>query len=218
MEGTQTIETGWTKALPNPRIDKIPFDLSYEIEPTKYGSQPVKLYAFRNDDEHELGESPLPEGQYYVYTSDGIERINIEGKTDHEYVPRGEKVELNLGADGLVMYEERLMSQKRQNFEFSPIGDVVEWEEVQEVELEIRNTRNRVVPIRLWYYPPADWKELEASEADFEKVDNKSWKYEFDLEANGKKTIALSIMIPSKPTSGNPFGGYRGPDPFNPTP
>lgn len=196
VEGEVDIINGWGRELPNPTVREIPFDLSYEIDPNKFGNQAVKFYKFRNDTDHELGTAPLPDGTYYVYADDGRQGLRFEGTTNHKYIPVGDEVELNLGSDGMVLYETRTMASRRMNFDFSSNGDTVRgWDEVSTIELEISNARDRSVPIKLTHYFDGDWTINSTTRDGYEKVDNRTVRWEFDLPAATTETIKLEVLV-----------------------
>lgn len=196
VEGEVDITNGWGRELPNPIVREIPFDLSYEIDPNKFGNQAVKFYKFKNDTDHELGTDPLPDGTYYVYADDGREGLRFEGSTNHKYIPVGDDVELNLGSDGMVLYDTRTMASSRRNFDFSSGGDSVRgWDETSTIELEISNARDRAVPIKLTHYFDGDWTINSSSRDGYEKVDNRTVRWEFDLPAATTETITLEVLV-----------------------
>lgn len=194
VEGTEDLENGWGKRLPNPRIDDIPFDLSYEIDPRKYGDQVVKFYKFKNDEEHELGSDPVPSGTYYVYSGDGRGGMRFQARTDHKYIPVGEDVELNLGSDGRVLFEPRVVSVSRRNFQFDSHGDVIGHEVVTRIELEIRNSNDKPVPVKLRRYLTGDW-EIEETSDKYKKVDRETVEWEVDVQPLSERTISLTLVV-----------------------
>ncbi len=60
-----------------------------------------KLYRFINDEEHQLPDGPLPDGQWHVFriTDAKSRALSYSGSTTSSYVPPKQKVELNLGTD-----------------------------------------------------------------------------------------------------------------------
>lgn len=195
VEGEVDLQNGWGTELPNPAVKEIPFDLSYEIDPNKYGTQAVKLYKFKNDTDHELGKDPLPEGTYYVYADDGREGLRFEGTTSHKYIPVGDDVELNLGSDGLVLYENRTLSSRRTNFVFNNDGNVDGYDEITVYELAVTNSRDRAVPLKLTHYLEGDWKIENSSRDGYETIDKQTIRWEFELPANSKETIKLEVLV-----------------------
>ncbi|MCB2155334.1 hypothetical protein KQI84_10640 [bacterium] len=194
ISGTESIDTGWSKQLPDPPAFDVPIDVSYEYDPAKYGNQVTKFYKLKNDEEHELGKDPLPAGRYYVYSEDGQSGLRFEASYSHKYVPIGEDIELNLGNDGMVLYEEREMSFKRGNFDFDRWGNPIGWEETSEIELEIRNSKTREVPIKIRRYMNGDWSITEASD-EYKKVDQNTveWK-DLMVPPKDKRIITITVV------------------------
>ncbi|CAN5421788.1 hypothetical protein BH09SUM1_BH09SUM1_03580 [soil metagenome] len=178
VEGEENIQTGWGKQLPNPQVGAIPFDLSYEIDPHRFGAAAVKFYKLKNDAKHKLGNEPLPEGQYYAYRDDGRKGLGFEGSVANKYVPVGEDIELNFGSDGMLLYKERVMSSKRGDFEFNSSGNITGWVETRNVELEVKNARDRNVPLKLTHYIDGDWDFTDASDKSYTKVDRGTVRWE----------------------------------------
>ncbi len=194
IEGTEDLESGWGKQLPNPRIQEVPVDVSYEYNPNKYGSQVIKFYKFKNDEGHELGETPLPEGAWYAFSGDGREGLRFQGSTTHKYIPVGEDVELNLGSDGLVLLEQRVMSESRSEFDFDSSGNVVGYDVTRDWEIEVRNSRNRAIPIKITRpMGTGDWTINDASD-HFRKVDRATAEWEIDVDPLSRKVVTFTVV------------------------
>ncbi len=194
VEGTETIPDGWSKQLPNPRIDEIPIEVSYEYNPAEHGSSVVKFYKFKNDSEHQLGEVQLPEGTYYVYSDDARDGVCFEASYEHQYVPVGEDVELNLQSDGRVILEQRTMNEHRDHFEYDNQGNVIGFDIINDVELEIRNSNERNIPIKITLpMNQNDWEIVQCTD-DFKKVDARTAEWEIRVEGLNKKVIRYTLV------------------------
>ena len=193
VEGEVDLENGWSQKLPNKPVSGIPFDLSYEIDPAKWGDSVQKFYKFENIPSDKLGKDAMPQGSWYVYTDDGRGGLRLEAITQHEYIPVGEDIELELGDDGLVLYKERVMAIERQNFAFSPTGDLRGWEELRTVELEINNTRSRAIPLKLSHYPEGDWELISSSLAGHDRVDQNTLRWETTIDAKTRQIVTLEL-------------------------
>jgi len=189
IEGEENLQTGWGKQLPNPRTDGVKIEVSYEYNPSKYGGGTIKFYKFKNDSEHKIGDVPLPEGLWYVYSGDTKGGMRFQGSWQHKYVPIGEDVELNLGSDGLVIVEERQMDMTRTNFEFNDDGNVIGYDIVETREIEVRNARTRAVPMKVTLkFGTNDWEATDAT-VSFKKVDRETLEWKFDAPALDKQVI-----------------------------
>ena len=106
IEGTETIPTGWSKRLPSFNTEKIPVVNLYKYEQERYGNAVVRFLSFTNDQEHKLGETPIPGGLLKVYrTEDQQGHLSYAGQSSFKYIPVNEEVELNLGAVRNVVVE-----------------------------------------------------------------------------------------------------------------
>lgn len=193
IQGEEDLRTGWSKQLPNPAIEGIPIDVSYEWNPRRFGNQVVKFYKFKNDEDHELGETPLPAGSYYAYSDDGRGALRFQGRFDHDYVPIGDDVEIRLGSDGLVSLEARTMAHRRLNIDFGRNGDVTGHESETAFEVEIRNSTARTAPFKMTLpVEGGDWTITESSH-DFRRVDQNTIELELDAPAESSTVVTYTI-------------------------
>jgi len=193
IEGEENLENGWGKQLPNPRVDNVPIDVSYEYNPQKFGSETIKFYKFKNDVAHKLGDTPQPEGTWYVYSGDTKGGLRFQGTWAHKYAPIGEDVELNLASDGMVIVEERQMSQTRTNFEYDLDENVIGYDIVETRELEVRNSRTRTIPIKITLNPGfSDWEITDATDS-FKKVDRSTVEWKFDAPELNTKVVSYKF-------------------------
>jgi hypothetical protein len=193
IAGTEDLEDGWGKQLPDPRIDEIPIDVSYEFDPAKYGDRVVKFYKFKNNSEAKLGEQPMPEGVFYVSSDDGKGGTRFQARTQHKYVPIGEDYELNLGSDGLVLVEQRTMRAERRDLDFDSGGDVRGWIDVADREIEIRNSTTRTVPIKVRQYFQGDWS-FDKANTTYKRVDQSTIEWELDVPPLDKATLSFTLL------------------------
>jgi hypothetical protein len=105
IEGTETIPNGWSKRLRSFRQTDVPFDIEYRYRVPEYGEQLVRMYLLKNDKESKLGETPLPDGVVRVFKQNGRTGLSYVTAQSIKYVPIGDKIELNLGADPRVIFE-----------------------------------------------------------------------------------------------------------------
>jgi hypothetical protein len=105
IEGRETIPNGWSKRLRSFKQTQVPFDIQYRYRVPQYGDQLVRMYLLRNDRESRLGETPLPDGTVRVFRSNGRKGLSYVTAQTIKYVPIGDQIELNLGADPQVVFE-----------------------------------------------------------------------------------------------------------------
>jgi len=197
IEGTEDIPNGWSKRLRSFSIDHVTFEVAYESDPEKYaGELVVKMYKLKNDAEHKLGKDPLPDGTYRVVRDDGAGGLVWEGQYTEKYVPVGEKLEINLGPDGLVTVEDQVMDFERSNVEFDTHRNVSGWDERQAFRIEIRNSKSVAAPIKLVRHFEGDW-EIEpppdTSSVSYMKKDQRTVEFETTVDALGTTRIEFDV-------------------------
>ncbi len=199
IEGTETIPNTWSKRLPSFDTDDIPAVNLYKFEEDRYGPAVIRYLSFKNDDEHKLGETPIPGGMLKVYrTVDDAQHLSYEGQSGFKYIPVGEDVELNLGAVSDVIVEPKLMNTETDNYRFDKHGNVNGWDEILTYRLELKNTRNLPVKIELkrnFNNTAWDLNNLSDAEKYYEKVDLDTAKYTLTLQPQSEKTIEYILTI-----------------------
>ena len=194
IEGTETIANTWSKRLPSFDTDEVPVVNLYKHTGNLHHEGAVVRYlSFKNDEKHELGETPIPGGNLKVYrTIDNDAHLAYTGASNFKYIPVGEDVELNLGAVSDVIVEPKLMDFKTDNYRFDHRGDISGWDEIRTVRLTVKNTRDLDVKIELKRELGTPYWDIEnTGDADksYEKVDLDTVKYTLTLEPETEKTI-----------------------------
>ena len=105
VEGTETIQNGWSKRMRSFEGAKVPFKIEYRYRPQEYGEQLVRMYILTNNEESKLGTTPLPDGIVRVFRHNGRDGLSYLTQQSIKYVPIGDKIELNLGPDPEVIFE-----------------------------------------------------------------------------------------------------------------
>ena len=198
IEGTEDIVDGLSKRLPSFRADEVPVVVKYILDPRRFGSSITKLYSFVNDEENELGDSPLPNGSWVIFreTADGT--LAWEARHRERYVPIGEKVELNLGSDGLIVLDERRMNFMRENLAFSTLGDVSGHDIVEDQRLILRNSKRVEVPveiIRLVHHADFDFTPETVAGATWRKLDERTWELKATLPPLSESIFDYTLRI-----------------------
>ena len=116
IEGTETVPNGWAKRLRSFEADAVPMTVAYRYRPREYDEELVRLYLLKNDTASKLGSTPLPDGTIRVFRANGHEGLSYLATQDLKYVPIGDKIELNLGADPAVVFELHEQRVYRDNF------------------------------------------------------------------------------------------------------
>jgi len=97
IEGTETIQNGWSKRMRSLDATAVPFKIQYRYRPQEYGEQLVRMYLLTNNKESKLGTSPLPDGIVRVFRDNGRDGLSYLTQQSVKYIPIGDKIELNLG-------------------------------------------------------------------------------------------------------------------------
>ncbi len=187
IEGTETIPTGWSKRLLSFDVDEVPVVNLYKFEQERYGGSVVRFLSFKNDEDHELGDTPIPGGLLKVYRNIGdAGHLSYTGQSSFKYIPVDEDVELNLGAVADVVVEPKLMDFKTTNYRFDRKLNISGWDEIRTFEIEFRNTRDLPVKVEIkrnFNTPSWDMK----TSAEFEKEDVDTVKFTLELQPRSKK-------------------------------
>ncbi|MHC4500952.1 MAG: DUF4139 domain-containing protein, partial [Planctomycetota bacterium] len=150
IEGTETIPTGWSKRLLSFDKSDVPVVNLYKYEQERYGNSVVRFLSFKNDEEHKLGETPIPGGILKVCRAvDDNQHLGYVGQSAFKYIPIDEDVELNLGAVADVVVEPKLMDFRTENYKYDRHRDISGWDEVRRFRIEVRNTRDLEVEVEI---------------------------------------------------------------------
>ncbi len=194
VSGTETIRNGWSKRMQAVQADAVKFDIVYRMRTHQYGPQPVRFFIWRNDAEHKLGDSPLPDGLIRVFRENGQDGLSYLGQQLVRYVPIKAEIEVNLGPDDLVVYESLMAGTKRFNFAFHPVnGTVTGWDERQQWIDTIRNYRLKPIVLELRRVWPGDVdyeSEVATTLFDYQTVEAK-----FAVAARGKADYPFELLI-----------------------
>jgi len=185
IEGKETIPTGWSKRLLSFDVDEVPVVNLYKYEEERYGTSVVRFLSFKNDKEHELGETPIPGGMLKVYRNAGGEgHLSYTGQSSFKYVPVDEDVELNLGAVANVVVEPALMDFKTENYRFDRRGNISGWDEIRTFKIEVKNTRDIGVKVEInRNFNTTYWKLARSGDfGQFEQVDKDTVKFNLMLK------------------------------------
>jgi hypothetical protein len=196
IEGTETIPTGWSKRLLSFDIDKVPVVNLYKYEEERYGKSVVRFLSFKNDKDHELGETPIPGGMLKVYRGVGDKgHLSYTGQSSFRYIPVDEDVELNLGPVANIVVEPKLMDFKTENYRFDRRGNVSGWDEIRTFKIEVRNTRDVDASVEIRRNFNTQYWDLSKSgdSGQFDKVDLDTVKFTLVLQPRSTKQFEYVI-------------------------
>jgi hypothetical protein len=196
IEGTETIPTGWSKRLMSFDVEQVPVVNLYKYEQERYGNSVVRFLSFKNDEEHKLGDTPIPGGMLKVYRGVGDKgHLSYTGQSSFKYIPVDEDVELNLGVVGDVVVEPTLMDFETKNYRFDKDRNISGWDEVRKFKIEVKNTRDIVVKVEVQRnFPTQYWNIQKSGDFDqFEKVDLDTVKFTLVLKPRSKQDFEYTL-------------------------
>jgi hypothetical protein len=210
VSGTSDIPNGWSKRIKSMSADKVPIEVVYKHDPRKTGPIVQKLYRYFNKEESNLGDEPLPDGLWNVFIeregaeifpagysalaggADGAMGLSFLQAVAYKYVPKGEKVDLNLGSDGLLVVEDKMMRLGRDRIDFNSSGNVIGYDETEEWTIEVRNSKDTAVPVEIVRYFSGDFDFT--SQNDYEKESEDSRKFTVTVPGQDKRELNYTVL------------------------
>ena len=196
IEGTETIPDKWGKRLISFDVNDIEVKSLYKYDEDRWGKQTIRFISFSNDKDHNLGDTPIPNGNVRIYSqADTNGHLSYVGGTDVKYIPVDEEVELNLGSARLVSVEPTLVDFKTSNFLFDKKGNVAGWDEIRSWKIEITNTRQLPIDIEITRgFETAYWTLEHNDEAiSYEKHDATHARFKTKLQPQNKRTFTYTV-------------------------
>jgi hypothetical protein len=193
IEGTETIPNQWGKRLLSFDTSDIEVESLYKYDEQRWGNQTIRFVKFANDEEHNLGETPIPNGDVKIYCkADSEGFLSYVGGTNIKYIPVDEEVELNLGSARLVKVEPKLMDFKTDNYMFDRRGNVAGWDEIRTWKVEIINTRELPIEIEITRgFNSAYW--TIQSDVAYEKYDATHARFNSNHESKSKQAFEYTV-------------------------
>ena len=196
IEGTETIPHQWGKRLLSFEAEDIKVDSLYKYDEERWGGQTIRFVKFANDKDHNLGETPIPDGDVRIYSqADDLGHLSYVGGTSVKYIPVNEEVELDLGPARLVQVEPILMSFKTANYMFDTKKEIAGWDEIRSWDMKLTNTRELPVEIEITRgFGTAYWTlKTDARDVDYKKHDATHARFELKLEPRTKRTLGYTV-------------------------
>jgi len=196
VSGQETIPNGWSKRMQAVEARDVPFDIVYRMRGYQYGPRPVRFFIWRNDAEHKLGESPLPDGQVNLFRQKGrtgADGLSFLARQQIRYVPIKAEIEINLGPDDLVVYETQRMDTGRLNFHFDSHARVNGWDDRTKWVDTIRNYRTKPIAFELrrrWNGDVDYDSEVATTLFDYRTTETK-----FDIAERSKRQYPATVTV-----------------------
>jgi hypothetical protein len=196
IEGTETIPNGWSKRMISFDVDEVPVVNLYKYEQERYGNMVVRFLSFKNDEEHKLGETPIPGGMLRVYRNvDEAGHLSYQGQSAFKYIPVDEDVELNIGSVQNIVVEPKLMDFQTENYTFDRHGNITGWDEIRNYQIEVKNTRDTAVKVEIKRnFTTQYWNLKQKGDyGQFEKVDLDTVKFTLELKPWSVKKFEYTL-------------------------
>jgi hypothetical protein len=197
IEGTETIADKWGRRLLSFEANSIDVNSLYKYDEDRYGTETIRFISFVNDEKHNLGQTPIPNGNVKIYSiADRDGYLSYVGGADIKYIPVNEEIELNLGSASLVKVEPTLMNFVTENYRFGSNGDIIGWDEIRSWKVTITNTKNIPVDVEITRnFNTAYWDmELKNSEGvEYKKYDAAHGRFNLRLEPQSKKIFEYTV-------------------------
>jgi len=199
IEGKETIPDGWSKRLRSFEADAVGVTNLYRYEKERYGEDDtMRFIHFRNDEEHGLGETPLPDGKINVFRrSEDNNYLHYLGADDTRYIPVDQDVELNLGPAREVLVKPTLMNFVKENFIFDRNGDISGFDELRTYEIEVENLSERPAIIEIRRNLDTHHWRIEDAEglAEPETVDQDTFEYKLELDPHSTEVLTYTVRL-----------------------
>jgi hypothetical protein len=198
IEGTENIANRWSKRLPSFHAEKVKVVNLFKYDEQRWGRGVRRFLKFHNDEAHNLGETPLPNGVFKIYRkADAAGHLAYDGTSRAKYIPVGQKCELDLGVARKVLVEPKMMEQRFENHTFGRFGSVDGWDEVQTWRVEVKNRRKVETKVEITrnfrhqYFAIRNGGDFGAYEVD----DLDTVKYALALGPGEKKTFTYTLRF-----------------------
>ncbi|MBL7188564.1 MAG: hypothetical protein ISS70_19745 [Phycisphaerae bacterium] len=193
IEGTETIADKWGKRLPSFDVEDIEVESLYKYDEDRWSKQAIRFVSFANDDEHNLGDTPIPDGAVKIYGQAGGQGyLSYVGGTSIKYIPVNEEVELNLGPARLVEVEPKLMAFETENHVFDNEGNVAGWDEIRTWRIEIANSRVLPIEIEITRDLGTAYWTLQ-TEMPYEKHDATHARFKTQLQPQSRQSLSYTV-------------------------
>jgi len=183
IEGREDIKDQEPKRLVSMKVGEVPLECFYKLSDRDGGTQFTKYYRFKNlkllDDQgnemdlpamENLGLSPLPDGMVRLFSEYRNKDLAYVGGTATKYVPIGDRVEVNVGADSDITIVRRLKDQNITN-------------------IVARQYKRRLDNTWVWYYDLIDYDETFVYEEEI--VSGKPVEAKTELERRFDADVVL---------------------------
>ncbi len=204
IDGRESIPNGWQKRLKSIQADDITLETIYRVSDRVSAGEVIKHYEFKNirqDNKKgtgQLGESPLPDGLYQVFTMNRDKSLTFRASINSKYVATGDKVKLPAGKTEDIRITRLLKDFRRVNItiekNFYSQKFIKNYYEKYFFEEVIINSLPRPIMVEIERQFGGE-HEVQGLQFKIEKVDINTIKYFPDLKERSSKKLTYQVMV-----------------------
>jgi hypothetical protein len=147
IEGTEDLADQWGKRLLSFEVNDVPVESLYKYDESRWGRQAIRFVSFANDADHELGQTPMPQGKLKLFAQSSAGGLTFVGDSEFKYIPVNQDVTLNMGPARYVKIEPTLMAVETTDHAFDPNDNLTGWDQTLRWQIDVTNTR--LVPAKI---------------------------------------------------------------------
>jgi hypothetical protein len=153
----------------------MPLEVLYRVALAE--EQALKLYRFTNDAEHGLPDGPLPEGPWHIFrvTDPATRELSYTALAAHDYVPPGQKVELELGADPALAVTQVHEQYAETDQHYDKKGRIDGWIAHERWRIAVVDSAPIAVSLEVMVSAQGDWT---ISGLSGERRDQGTWRHQ----------------------------------------
>jgi len=198
IPGEETVRDGWAKRLPAIEEERVPVETYHRLSDATTGGKVVRYLTFANRElpgAGSLGAAPLPGGTVRIFGRLPSGDLAWRGQDRTRYVPKGDRIVLDLGPDPDVVAERRLSDYRRTDIRLDSRGRVKHYREHWYWVTRVRNSKPVPVRLEVERKIPSNHavKDLRGAER-FEKTDEHVRRLYLELGPGEERTVRYRIV------------------------
>jgi hypothetical protein len=204
IEGKESVPNRWQKRMKSVYAENVPLKTIYRLSDRHSRTEVVKYYEFFNRKSEgkrgkgELGNSPLPDGVYKIFTGKKNRDLRFRASVNYKYVAAGDKVKLRTYGTGDVRVERVVKDYRRVDIkvrnDYYKKPYVKSYHEKYFYETAITNTLPRKVLVEVERRFGGEYR-VEGLKTKTYKVDKYTLKYFPDLGAGSKMNLKYRVLV-----------------------
>lgn len=204
IEGKESIPNGWQKRLKSLYAEDILLETIYRVSDRNGDNEVTKFYEFLNRRQEgksgggQLGESPLPDGLYQIFTMNRDRSLTFRASMNSKYVATGDRVKLGAGRTGDIRVVTRVKDYRLSDMviEKNYYGQryVKNYRENWFLETTVTNSLPRDIMVEVERKFGGDY-EVKGLQFKTYQVDSATFRYFPDLPERSKKTFTYQVSV-----------------------